>query len=69
MRVTQALGGNGPCRVLGDSKTTKVNEWSWNSHSNMLYIDQPVQAGFSYDTPTPGRLNLVSRTIYTLSYS
>lgn len=56
----QALGGNGPCRVLDDSATTEVNEWSWNTHSNMLYIDQPVQAGFSYDTATPGRLELVS---------
>ena len=46
--------------MLGDSETTEVNDLSWNRHSNMLYIDQPVQAGFSYDTPTPGRLNLVS---------
>lgn len=46
--------------MLGDSETTEVNKWSWNTHSNMLYIDQPVQAGFSYDTPTPGRIDLVS---------
>ena len=63
MGVTQALGGNGPCRVLSDSETTELNEWSWNSHSNMLYIDQPVQTGFSYDTATPGRLNLVSLAV------
>ena len=46
--------------MLGDSETTENNEWSWNSLSNMLYIDQPVQTGFSYDTPAPGRIELVS---------
>lgn len=43
-----------------------MNEWSWNTHSNMLYIDQPVQAGFSYDTATPGQLELVSLYLFFL---
>jgi len=34
----KALGGNGPCRILNDSKSTQMNEWSWNKHSNVLYI-------------------------------
>lgn len=43
---------NGPCKVNDDSRTTRLNPWSWNNHVNMLYVDQPVQTGFSYDTPT-----------------
>ncbi|GAO16841.1 hypothetical protein UVI_02011650 [Ustilaginoidea virens] len=46
------LQENGPCFVGKDSKTTVHNPWSWNNHVNMLYIDQPNQVGFSYDTPT-----------------
>lgn len=43
---------NGPCKVNDDSRTTRLNPWSWNNEVNMLYIDQPLQTGFSYDTPT-----------------
>lgn len=49
-----------------NSKSTEVNEWSWNSHSNVLYIDQPVQTGFSYDKATPGRIDLVSVTLWAV---
>jgi carboxypeptidase D len=35
--------------VTPDSKGTVLNPWSWNNEVNMLYIDQPVQTGFSYD--------------------
>ena len=45
---------NGPCRIANDSNTTVLNPHSWNSVANMLYIDQPVQTGFSYDVPTNG---------------
>lgn len=44
------LNGNGPCYVHSDSNSTYLNEWSWNNEVNMLYLDQPVQVGFSYDT-------------------
>ena len=41
---------NGPCIVNIDSSTVSLNPWSWNNEVNMLYIDQPVQTGFSYDS-------------------
>ncbi|KAF2720463.1 putative carboxypeptidase S1 [Polychaeton citri CBS 116435] len=41
---------NGPCNVLSDSNSTEANPWSLNVHSNVLYIDQPVGAGFSYNS-------------------
>lgn len=57
--MTAALGENGPCRVTSDSRDTVLNEWSWNNEVNMLYIDQPVQVGFSYDSLVNGTINEV----------
>jgi carboxypeptidase C (cathepsin A) len=55
--IPAALGENGPCSVSEDSKTTILNPWSWNNEVNMLYIDQPVQVGFSYDSLINGTVN------------
>ncbi|KAJ7347264.1 Alpha/Beta hydrolase protein [Mycena albidolilacea] len=57
--VGAALGENGPCSVNEDSQTTQLNPWSWNNEVNMLYIDQPVQTGFSYDTLVNGTINQI----------
>ncbi|MCJ1231921.1 hypothetical protein MMC12_008600 [Toensbergia leucococca] len=51
------LAENGPCSVNEDSNSTYINPWSWNNEVNMLYIDQPVQVGFSYDVLANGTLN------------
>ncbi|KAF7586535.1 hypothetical protein BBP40_008690, partial [Aspergillus hancockii] len=50
---------NGPCQV-NRNLTTRGNPWSWNQEYNVLYLDQPVQVGFSYDVPTEGVLNLTT---------
>jgi hypothetical protein len=55
-----AVGENGPCIVLPDSKTTELAPWSWNDKVNMIYIDQPVQVGYSYDSLVNGTLDVVS---------
>jgi hypothetical protein len=52
--------------VNPDGNSTTLNKWSWNNHVNMLYIDQPVQVGFSYDTLVNGTLDLFSQ-IFTPS--
>ncbi|KAI0124262.1 putative carboxypeptidase S1 [Xylariales sp. AK1849] len=61
--IDQALGENGPCTVQTDSNSTVLNPWSWNNYANILYLDQPVQVGFSYDVATPGVLNTVTGDI------
>jgi hypothetical protein len=40
-----------------------LNENSWNNYANMLYIDQPVQAGFSYDVLANMKLGLINATL------
>lgn len=60
----QALGHNGPCKVNPDSKTTTNNPWSWNHRANLLYIDQPIHTGFSFDVPSPGRIDITTGRIY-----
>ncbi|KAF2012406.1 putative carboxypeptidase S1 [Aaosphaeria arxii CBS 175.79] len=41
---------HGPCKFEGNSsRTTPINNtFSLNNYANMLYIDQPIGAGFSY---------------------
>ena len=58
---------NGPCFVNVDSNSTTLNQWSWNNEVNMLYIDQPVQTGFSYDTPANGTVDVRTGMATTLS--
>ncbi|EOO01817.1 putative carboxypeptidase s1 protein [Phaeoacremonium minimum UCRPA7] len=53
----------GPCEVVekgANQLDTAARTWGWDRASNMLFIDQPNQVGFSYDTPTNGSLNLVT---------
>jgi carboxypeptidase C (cathepsin A) len=52
--LMQLFRENGPCKVNADSNTTRLNKWSWNSESDMLYLDQSVQTGFSYDRVEEG---------------
>lgn len=56
----------GPCEVVEISDTqlgTAARKWGWDRASNMLFIDQPNQVGFSYDTPTNGTLDLYNNSI------
>lgn len=59
---------NGPCEVVEVGQNqyeTVAREFGWDRGSNILYIDQPNQVGFSYDTPTNGSLDLLTDDLYT----
>jgi hypothetical protein len=58
---------NGPCYVNEFSNDTILNPYSLNQHSNVLYIDQPVQAGYSYSTYMNSTFNSVNADPYASS--
>lgn len=36
------LNFSGPCHFVNGSTEPSLNEYSWNTVSNMLYVDQPI---------------------------
>ena len=53
----------GPCQVLeiaAGQLGTEAREWGWDRSSNIIFIDQPNQVGFSFDTLTNGSLSLLT---------
>ena len=60
---------NGPCSIGNDSNSTFLNPWSWNNHANVLYIDQPLQTGYSYDKLTNGTLDQLSAVLTPADFS
>lgn len=38
----------GPCSIANEGKNTTSNKYAWNTHSNMIFLDQPVNVGYSY---------------------
>lgn len=56
----------GPCQVVEIAQArlgTQARDWGWDRSTNILFIDQPVQVGFSYDVATNASLNLVNEAI------
>ena len=56
---------NGPCWV-DHNGDLRHNKYSWSNASNMIYIDQPTQAGLSYSIPVSGYVDPDSGYITTL---
>ena len=55
----------GPCGVDLNGKVYN-NPYSWSNASNMIFIDQPAQVGFSYSIPVPGYLNSSTSDVIVL---
>lgn len=59
---------SGPCEVVqlpDGSYGTQERVWGWDRSSNILYVDQPAQVGFSYDSLVNKSRNLLRDTYST----
>lgn len=54
---------SGPCYANTYRKTTTINPWSFNNYVNVIYNDQPVQTGFSYDTLVNGTYDVLTNAV------
>ncbi|KAJ2803800.1 hypothetical protein H4R20_002749, partial [Coemansia guatemalensis] len=43
-----ALMEHGPCRVDKGGKTMSLHRYGWNDQAHIIFIDQPLNVGFSY---------------------
>lgn len=59
----------GPCEVVqlpNGSYSTQPRLWGWDRSSNLLFIDQPTQTGFSYDERINAAIDLSKDFPYSL---
>ncbi|WPG97568.1 carboxypeptidase s1 like a [Acrodontium crateriforme] len=57
----------GPCKVIQTSDGsygTQYSMWGWDRSSNVLFIDQPNQVGFSYDQATNASYDIYAGEVY-----
>lgn len=54
-----AVSDGGPCYINDDGNSTRLNPFSMNNKVNMLYVDQPVGSGFSYDKIVKSTVDLL----------
>ncbi|TIA86184.1 hypothetical protein E3P99_03754 [Wallemia hederae] len=55
----------GPCNIGKDGQSTTYNEHSWNTNANLLFLDQPVNVGYSYsDTDNVNTTPVAADDVY-----
>ena len=60
--LTGLLMELGPCRVNPKGDGTTFNPYSWNTNASIIFLDQPVEVGFSYSDDSKFPTNSVDGT-------
>ncbi|KAF4724086.1 hypothetical protein FOZ63_021303, partial [Perkinsus olseni] len=60
-------GNGGPCIVDDSGTSTLRNEYSWNTHANVMYLDQPAGVGFSRGTSPNNSIAAAESTYLALT--
>jgi len=54
----------GPCTIRNEGKNTTKNPYSWHTHSNMIFLDQPVNVGYSYGDSSVSTSPAAGKDVY-----
>ncbi|KAF2124865.1 carboxypeptidase Y-like protein A [Dothidotthia symphoricarpi CBS 119687] len=55
----------GPASITKDQKL-KHNDWAWNSNASVIFLDQPVNVGYSYSSGQVSNTVAAGKDIYAL---
>lgn len=54
----------GPCTVNDEGTDTTINKYSWNSNANIVFLDQPLNVGYSYGSDGASNTNAAAKDVY-----